>query len=211
MLDESGEPLTDELRESHSALARLVAAIHREAPHVDASEIEQAILWLKAWKFEKAPIPQRKSFGPGSFWELVQDIRDSNEQVGFQVKALQCIRHSHAWTAVSGASLCAGIGSLLIPGVPLLVAFAAFPFAWWGYYKKSLPLTLQAALIWKDQEQRNLWSAVRSARTAYELNMAGLFARIPENELKAELYRLRDALYRNPNGWLDEYETIRDD
>jgi hypothetical protein len=202
LLDSSGEPDSDNHNAETAALARLASTIHREGPHLDPKQLEQAIRWLKEWKFEKGSPLSRPAYGQGGFYDYVGEIRDGAEQVQLQMRALGIARTAHSWSAIAGASLCFSIFNLITGYSSWLISVAAIALAWWTYSRKCLPATREAALVWKEQDQRNLLTAVRSAETVFQCNLAGLFARVPENEMGVEIERFRDALYRDPDAWV---------
>jgi hypothetical protein len=203
LLDSSGQAELDGERPENAALALLAAAIHRAGPELNAKQLEQAARWLKDWKFEKQPPVRRETYGPGGFYNFVGEIRDSAEQGLLHNQAFQTARAAHGWAALAGAAVCFGVMNFVINYSYWFFSLAAFVLAWWTYRWKCLPTARRAALVWKEQEQRNLFTAVRSAETLVQSNLAGLFAWVPEAQMGAEVERIRDALYRDPDGWAD--------
>jgi hypothetical protein len=217
LIDHDGAPYPDRLRGPRASLARVAAAIHAEAPHLNADDCEQVVRWMKLWKFDHQPRHDREPFGPSSFSEIVQQIKNSREQIDLQNTAVRDFRRSHAWTAAAGAIVGIAFAGFIFSVVPWYLSALGIAAAYWAYKKKGVSPILDAANTWKEQEQLNLWLAVRAATTIQELNIAGLFAYLPDTEhvpgkkldeekavkaFRAERERLADALYRDPTWFL---------
>jgi hypothetical protein len=217
LLDYDGQPYPELLAGARAPLARLAASIQAEAPRLTATECERAASWVKQWKFMHQPIPHREASGPDSFYQIVEGIKDSREQIDLQNIAVLHLRKSHAWVSAAGAVAGIPIASFFITGIAWYWSGFGLAIAYWIYSKRSRSPILDAVRVWKEQEQRNLWLAIRAAATVHELQIAGLFAYLPDaenspgkhfdekkaaNALRAERDRLTDALYRDPDLWI---------
>jgi len=217
LIDHDGIPYADRLGGSKASLARVAAAIHAEGPHLTAADCEQIVRWVKNWKFEHQQSQIRESFGPGSFYETVQQIKNSPEQIDLQNAAVRHFRRSHAWVACAGTIVGIAFAGFAFSIVPWYLSALGIVAAYWLYKRKGVPPILNAANTWKEQEQRNLWLAIRAAATVNELRMAGLFAYLADTESVpgqkfddkkavkayiAERDRLADALYHDPTYFL---------
>jgi hypothetical protein len=74
-----------------------------------------------------------------------------------------------------------------------LALLIALPFLW----RKALLFSLKSILISKEQEQKNLWTAIREARNVVQLQNAGFYGGIDNKDFNAVTQHMRDAIYCN--------------
>jgi hypothetical protein len=212
LLTFEGAPDARLSKDSDAALAALAAVVHSTAPRLSAEQLERAVWWLKRWKTSKQDVPSRA-------WHEFSLTVDRNRELPEQ-RALQRQAYYLSW-ASRLACLAAGALGAIAAGALLTDAGSTGAAALFGALAVAALVVSEMAQVRstnvsKEQEQRNLWTSIRQARTVGELNTAGLFAYLPGtmrvpgqpfNErvstlaTKAEAERLADALYRDPDGF----------
>jgi hypothetical protein len=92
---------------------------------------------MKLWKFDHQTRHDREPFGPGSFSEIVQQIKNSREQIDLQNTAVRDFRRSHAWTAVAGAIVGIAFSGFIFSVVPWSLSALGIAAAYWAYKKRE--------------------------------------------------------------------------
>ncbi|CAM2161544.1 putative SMODS and SLOG-associating 2TM effector domain-containing protein [Paraburkholderia sacchari] len=208
LLDEAGRPLVG-LRPNLCGLADVAASIHAHARELSDDQLEQTIQWLKAIKMR-----DRVSSRPSDeFFSVLSELRNSPEQIELQRRGHRKLLLAKGVSMLLGFVLIAAVGlviarSWVALGLAVIVALALFVVGERG--------TVTAIKIFKEQEQRHLWTSIRHARTVAESNQAGIFAYLrgatfgtpgfseegARAAMRAERERLTDALYADPDYYL---------
>ena len=74
-----------------------------------------------------------------------------------------------------------------------LVLLVTVPYLW----RKALQFWLRSTLVSKEQEQKNVWRAIREAKNVPQLQSAGLYAYIDKKDFDNVTQHMRDAIYCN--------------
>jgi hypothetical protein len=210
---DTGQPTATAAEDHSVSLARIAAAIHAEAQKLTAIECEQVVKWMKHWKASRSPLIRQNVDRPGAFNQIVDQIKNGSEQKALQWEAARHLLISDAWVVLAFTITLAGVGSFFVSGVRWYWSVAFLVVGLIAYHRGSIR-GVAAANTWKDQEQKYLWQCIRMAETISELHMAGLFAFLTNDKsvkgpqfadrVRTERERLTDALYRDPDYWLDE-------
>lgn len=210
---ETGLPNPGLVTKSEKALAEVAAAINKNIDLLSANQLEQVAGWAKQCKISKS---HGESGSRNDFYATLDVLRNSAEQKELQARtywkmfaawlsgvvfALVLLGMGIAnWTNTSlGWGWGFGLGVVLVIAYVLMATFG------------------KESLLWaKEQDRKYALASLRKARTVYELNEAGLFAylrntqfgepgfedKLAMQNIRAEVARLTDALYNDPEGWL---------
>lgn len=155
------------------------------------------------------------------FVERVDAIRESPVQVRLQARAAGLVFRALCMAALSGVAATLGVVVLVMfAKTSTLAALAAAAIAALlagRIFFHADSQILEAAKVWKEQDQRNLLGAIRAARSVWHLNLAGFFAYLPGtnahepgfNEsasleiLRKEKGRMLATLSNDPLRWLE--------
>ena len=156
------------------------------------------------------------------FVETVGAIRESPDQVRLQARAAGFAFRALCLAALSGVAATLGVMAMAIyaktsPIVAVGAAATAALLAGRAFTRANYRV-LEAAKVWKEQDQRNLLEAVRAAGSVWQLNLAGFFAYLPGTNasepgfdesasleiLRKERSRMLAALSTDPSQWLEE-------
>jgi hypothetical protein len=173
-------------------VARLILPLESQLRRLPKDHIEEVVIWLK--NIHNPSDPEDRSVEAWNvFRNRVAEIRNSPEQIDFQNRGLTAMR----------SAICAGI---LIGGLAMVAVFGAaagwyvlsvlligVPYLW----RRALQFSRKSILIYKDQEQSNLWAAIREAKNFCQLGAAGFFAFLDVRDFEAVTQHMRDAIYCN--------------
>lgn len=219
LLDVFSEEANPELtKDSEKALAEIAAAIHRNAPRLTRGQLELAVGWLKKWKCRDYPQRDTSEFGMH-----LNKLKESTEQVTLRSKAygklLQAFLVAMLFTVAVAAALVIGFSdnAWYAKAAPLIVAAALL------YWMDKLALA--AIRISVDQDRRYIMQSLRDANSTVEMVEAGLYNHmkgvmhepgLPYDEKRArrlmfaERERIADALYFDPDNYLDPWHWRED-
>jgi hypothetical protein len=206
LLDYDGLPSEHLKNRQAKALANIASAIHLNKDNLRESQIEQVVLWLKRIKIsQNYPTGMYPGTHQDGFYRILNEIRESREQVRFQKQANIKAMKSNIAAVLLFISLLAILTLWLaeVPGwisaIPIVLSFFIFGF--------MQSYTKEALIIAKEQDRRYFMECLRRAENVDELNEAGLFMYLKgmsdedydsEKALasaKKEVDRLRNALY----------------
>jgi hypothetical protein len=155
------------------------------------------------------------------FVETVDTIRNSPEQLALQKRAASLVFRAMCMSALAGAAATLAVLALVMyamtsPIAAIAGAVVAAVVAAKTFFRAEGRI-VEAAHVWKEQDQRNLLGAIRAAGSAWQLNLAGFFAYLPGtntrepgfNEsasleiLRKEKDRMLAALSNDPLEWLE--------
>ena len=173
-------------------VARLIFPLETEIRRLPKDHIEQLVIWLKNMHNPSDP-EDRNIDELRPFYTRIAELKNIPEQIDLQNQAVKAVR-----SAIYTGMLISGLVIAVLFGVgsgwyASLVFLAAVPYLW----RKALQLSLKSMLVSKEQEQRNLWRAVREARNVPQLQYAGLYAFIDNNDFDNVTQHMRDAIYCN--------------
>lgn len=209
-------------RDTEKALAEIAAVIHKNAPILEAEQLEQGVRWLKSWRYRVNPErAQRRDIY--EYHSLLDKIRDSPAQVKLQNKALIQLVIAGLFTSAA----------LVMFVVQCIAHWYSDGAAWYwqvlnilvfiGFYSGARTFMIKGLMTAKEQDRRYVMASIRAATTAMEINASGLFAYLPgtvweagqqgDSERAHESMciareRLTDALYRDPEDYLGAYSSL---
>ena len=210
---DTGEPTKLTFGSKDEPIARVAATLHATAASLSTEDCERIIGWLKTVKRERLPQPPSRDIW--TFDKAVGELRDSPSQTEMMRKAYRHGRAASAWAVLAFVIAGTAVACALAPGIGWFWAVITFVIAIVIYIRGGQRRLFEAALVWKEQEQRHLWESIRAARTVQELSHAGLFAFLSGASfgpgydeatavvaMRRERDRLTDALYYDPDWWL---------
>jgi len=155
------------------------------------------------------------------FVETVDAIRNSPEQLELQARAAGLVFRAMCLSALAGAAATLAVLALVMyamtsPIAAIAGAVVAAVVAAKTFFRAEGRI-LEAARVWKEQDQRNLLGAIRAARSVWQLNLAGYFAYLPGTSTcepldyesvsmepqRKERNRMLAALSNDPLEWLE--------
>lgn len=222
LLDWDSEGPAEHVRAmSHVALAEIAAAMHKNARHLSAEQLEQGVRWLKKWKLQDKGW-RRYEAPNGSFaYSFILDkLRVAPEQAklqrqGFVKLTLACMA---ALTFFLFAA--AAIALMFVDGYSWYWRAAAAVVAV-GLLAITEKLLRQGIIVFKEQDRRYALHSLREAVNVVDLIEGGLFSYIPgtmlepgknydetiaRKAMRNERERLADVLYTDPDDYLDLWQ-----
>ena len=209
------QPTAKTLSSPDSPLACIAAVIHANGARLAPEDSELVVSWVKQWKRERAAGPKPPVRDSSQFEARLREMRDSPAQKELMRKASVHSLAVDGWTVLAFVIAAGAVVCALAPGLKWYWSVAAFVAALAVYWQGQLR-GVEMAKAWKEQDQRYIMESIRAARTLRELSHAGLFAYLADAEigpkydekvataaLRRERDRLTDALYHNPDFWLE--------
>jgi hypothetical protein len=173
-------------------VARLILPLESKLRRLPKDHVEQLVIWLK--NIHNPPDPEDRNVDVlRPFYNRVAELKNIPEQIDLQNQAVKAVR-----SAIYTGMLISGLVIAVLFGVgsgwyASLVLLAAVPYLW----RKALQFSLKSMLFSKEQEQRNVWRAVREAKNVPQLQYAGLYAFIDNNDFDNVTQHMRDVIYCN--------------
>lgn len=212
---DTGEPNPELTHLAECALAEVAAVLHRNTDKLSTAQLEQVAGWAKKLKLrERSESRQTRDFS----MVLIQ-LRESSEQNALQSKSIKKSLMAIFFGACGlGLMGCAAVAIWAFDvGWATRSVLAVLTLAAFWYADVSLK---DGLVIAKEQDRRYAMNSLRAARNVEELNEAGLFAYMPHTRydepgfdekkahrlMRAEVERLTDSLYMDPELWLQRYE-----
>ncbi len=222
LLDWNSDGPAEHVRaKSHVALAEIAAAIHKNARHLNAEQLEQGVRWLKKWKLQDKGW-RRYEAPNGSFaYSFILDkLRVAPEQAKLQ-------RQGFVKLALAGA---ATLTFLLVAATAIALMFGDRFSLYWrvaaaavavGLLAITKKLLRQGIEVFKEQDRRYALQSLREAVNVVDLIEGGLFSYIPgtmlepgknydqlvaRKAMRDERERLADVLYTDPDNYLDLWQ-----
>jgi len=173
-------------------VARLFLPLESELRRLPKDHIEQLVIWLKNIRNPSDPEDRHRDVWV-PFYNRVAELRDIPEQAALQDRATKAAR-SAIYAGVLIGGLVIGVLWAVFAGWYVSLAFLiAVPYLW----RTALLFSRQSLLVSKEQEQKNLWRAIREAKNVPQLQAAGLYAFIDDNDFGKVTQHMRDAIYCN--------------
>jgi hypothetical protein len=171
-------------------VARLILPLESKLRKLPKDHIEQLVIWLKNIHNPSDP-EDRNADGWVPFYTRVAELKNVPEQIDLQNQAVRAAR-----SAIYTGMLIGGLSILALWGIAAgwyvsLLLLVAVPYLW----RKALRFWLKSALAAKEQEQKNLWRAIREAKNVPQLQNAGLYAYIDDKDIDNATQHMRDAIY----------------
>jgi hypothetical protein len=184
------EARDERLREA----ARLILPIEFKLKSLSKDQIEELVIWLKS--IHNPPNPEDRSTDVCMpFYNRVGELRNIPEQLKLQRDAAKACRYAISTGIIIGMLVMVAVVWGLVTGnwiIPVLLCMPVY-FS----YKNGLHFAGDAILISKDQEQRHLWRCIREAKGVPQLQSAGLYAHIKNEDFDKHTQQMRDAIYCN--------------
>jgi hypothetical protein len=191
-MDESELMPYEDEQQRLSDVARLILPLESKLRRLPKDHIEQLVIWLK--NIHNPSDPEDRNVDVlRHFYNKVAELKNIPEQIYLQNQAVKAVR-----SAIYTGMLIGGLVIVALWGVGAgwyvsLVLLVAVPYLW----RKALQFSLKSMLVSKEQEQKNVWRAIREAKNVPQLQNAGLYAYINNNDFDNVTQHMRDAIYCN--------------
>jgi len=173
-------------------VARLIFPLEPKLTRLPKEHVEELVIWLKNIH-NPSDLEDRSVDAWFPFHKRVAALRDIPEQIALQNKSVKAARSAVYAGVLIGGLVIFALWGVIAGWYVSLVSLVALPYLW----RKSQRLLLKSLLVSKEQEQKNLWRAIREAKNVPELQTAGFYAFIDDKDLDKVTQHMRDAIYCN--------------
>jgi hypothetical protein len=150
------------------------------------------VIWLKSIHNPSDPEDTNRDVWV-PFYNRVAKLRNIPEQIDLQNQAAKAARSAIYMGILIGGLVTGVLWAVANGWYVSLVSLVAVPFLW----RRALRFSLKSLLVSKEQEQKNIWKAIREAKNVPQLQTAGLYAFIDDNDFDNITQHMRDAIYCN--------------
>jgi len=173
-------------------VARLIMPLEARLRSLPKEHIEEVVIWLKNIH-NPSDAEDRNSDVWVDFDKKVTELKNIPEQIELQIKAAKAARAAIRTGMLIGALVILSLWGFWEGWYISLLLLVSEPYLW----RKASLCAEETILVSKEQEQRNLWRAIREAKNVPQLQNAGLYAYIDNKDFDKVTQHMRDAIYCN--------------